>query len=507
MLPASHPLRLLLLGLLVLSLLLPTIRAASPATGGISGRILNVVTGQYLNNVRVAVPGSDLVAFTDQTGSYRLAGVPAGATVIEVFYTGLDLQRITVAVPAGGVVEQDVALTSDARYGAAGVVKLDAFTVATSRETDGDSIAINEQRFAANIKTVVAADALGDVMDGNVGEFLKFLPGITAEYDTESGGSVASVSVRGFPTAMAVLSTDGMEMANTGNPQGASRVFQFKEVSINNIARLEVTKVPTPATPADSMSGSIDMVSKSAFERKSAQLRYSVSVAGIHNRLSLEKEPHVSDRMIYKVRPSANFDYTLPVSKTFGLVVTGQTQDRFVEQQRSTKVYTAAGTSTGASLDRPFLSSYQVISVPRLTARQSGAIKADWRPHANGILSLSLERSRFVADRSNASITFNTGTNGTPTPAPGTALSFGPASTPRPPPSATASTTAPGASSPDSAPPTPAAATTIPPRAGSAPSPSPTPTPCVSLSLTSPRCAPTRFGSSTTTTARSTGAT
>ena len=239
-------------------------RAAQPATGGITGRVQNLVSGVYLSNARVSVPGTDLVAFTDQYGTYRLNNVPAGTATLEVFYTGLDSQRASVAVTGGGVVTQDFGLSSAARFGKGDVVRLDAFTVASARETDNDSIAINEQRFAPNIKTVVAADSLGDVMDGNVGEFLKYLPGITAEYDTESGGSVASVSVRGFPTSMAVLSTDGMEMANTGNPQGASRVFQFKEVSINNISRLEVTKVPTPSTPADSMSGSIDMVSKSA---------------------------------------------------------------------------------------------------------------------------------------------------------------------------------------------------------------------------------------------------
>jgi TonB-dependent receptor len=422
-----HLQRVLAVSLLAATALLPpAVLCATAATGGLTGRVQNVVTGQYLNNARVAVQGTDLVAFTDETGTYRLAGVPAGPVVLEVFYTGLDPQRLPLTVTTGVFAERDVALTSAARYGTDDVIKLDSFVVATARETNGDAIAINEQRFAANLKTVVAADALGDVMDGNVGEFLKFLPGLTAEYDTESGGSVASVSVRGFPTAMAVLSTDGMEMANTGNPQGASRVFQFKEVSINNISRLEVTKVPTPATPADSMSGSIDMISKSAFERKNAQLRYSVSLAGIHDRLSRQKEPHVSDRMIYKVRPSATFDYTLPLTRNFGVVVTGQFQDRYVEQTRTPKIYNAAGTNTGAALDRPFLSGYQVTSVPRITTRQSAALRADWRPHPNGVLTFSGERSRFVADRSNASINFTTGTNGTPTPATGTPLSFGP---------------------------------------------------------------------------------
>ncbi len=398
---------------------------AAGATATVTGRVQDVVTGLFLNNARVTVPGTELTAFTDQSGIYRLAQVPAGRVTLEVFYTGLDPQTATVEVAAGAVATRDFELTNAGRYGRTGVVKLDAFTVSTARETNSEAIAVNEQRFAANIKTVVAADSLGDVMDGNVGEFLKFLPGITAEYDTESGGSVASVAVRGFPSSMAVLSTDGMEMANTGNPQGASRVFQFKEVSINNISRLEVTKVPTPSTPADSMSGSIDMVSKSAFERKDAQLRTSASLAGIDSRLGFRPEPHTSDRKIHKVRPSFSFDYTLPVSRDFGLVVTGQTQNRFIEQQRSTKAYTATGAGTGATTARPYLSTYQFISVARVNTRNSLALKADWRPHANGVLSLSAERSRFISDRSNASMAWGTGTNGTPTPATGVPMTYG----------------------------------------------------------------------------------
>lgn len=401
--------------------------STSARTASISGRVQNVATGQFLNNARVTVQGTDLVAFTDQTGTYHLPQVPAGAVILKVFYTGLDPQETILEARAGASVEQDFQLTSVTRYGdSSGVLKLDSFVVNTARETDGSAIAINEQRFAPNIKNVVAADSLGDVMDGNVGEFLKFMPGVTAEYDTESGGSVASVSVRGFPTSMAVLSSDGLQMSNTGNPQGSSRVFQFKEVSINNISRLEVAKVPTPATPADSMSGSIDLISKSAFERKDAQLRYSVSLAGIHNRLSLRPVPHTSDRKVYKVRPSFNFDYTLPVTKSFGIVVTGQSQNRWIEQHRVTRGYSATGADTGATVANPFLQSLQLTSVPRANTRNSLALRADWRPHRNGVLSLNGERSQFISDRSQASIGFTTGTNALPTPATGSRLTYGP---------------------------------------------------------------------------------
>ncbi len=403
-------------------------QTATQSTGAISGRVQNVATGQYLNNARVSVQGSDVVAFTDQTGSYRLTGLPSGPLVLEVFFTGLDPLKLPVTIRAGDVVEQDISLTNASRYGtdASGTVKLDSFVVATARETDGAAIAINEQRFAPNIKNVVSADALGDVMDGNVGEFLKFMPGITAEYDRESGGSVASVSVRGFPTAQAVVSGDGLQMANTGNPQGSSRVFQFTQVSINNISRLEVTKVPTPSTPADSMAGSIDMVSKSAFERKNAQLRYSVGLSGNHRTASFRKVPHTTDERVYKVLPSFTFDYTLPVTKNFGLVVTGQSQNRFIEMEWVPRGFTPTATGvTSASISRPYLQSFQLNSVPRENTRTAIGLKADWRPTRNGVLSLNLERSRFVSDRSNASLLLSTGTNGVPNPATGVPLTFG----------------------------------------------------------------------------------
>jgi iron complex outermembrane recepter protein len=56
--------------------------SAGAATGSLSGRVQNVVTGQYLNNARVAVRGTDRVAFTDQSGTYRLVQVPVGTVVL-----------------------------------------------------------------------------------------------------------------------------------------------------------------------------------------------------------------------------------------------------------------------------------------------------------------------------------------------------------------------------------------------------------------------------------------
>ncbi|MBL9213519.1 MAG: carboxypeptidase regulatory-like domain-containing protein, partial [Opitutaceae bacterium] len=95
---------------------------SSTGTGSVEGRVKNAATGAYLNNARVAVAGTTLLAFTDESGTFRLSGVPVGARALEVFYTGLDVRQVTVAVTAGQAVTVDVSLTSAARYGATDVV-------------------------------------------------------------------------------------------------------------------------------------------------------------------------------------------------------------------------------------------------------------------------------------------------------------------------------------------------------------------------------------------------
>ena len=130
-------------------------------------------------------------------------------------------------------------------------IMLDAFTVSNQREFNAAIIAANEQRFAPNIKNVVSADAFGDVTEGNVGEFVKYLPGITVDY---VAADVRTISVRGFAAQFTNMYQDGLRLvsASSGN---LNRIFELEQVSINNAARIEVAKVPTPDIGADARRG------------------------------------------------------------------------------------------------------------------------------------------------------------------------------------------------------------------------------------------------------------
>jgi len=88
----------------------------------------------------------------------------------------------------------------------------------------------------------------------------KFIPGVQV-----SGGQFESeaVSVRGFPNYMSVVSSNGAQMA-TSQVSGNNRQFGLQAISIKSVARVEVTKVPTPATAADSLAGSVNMIGRNA---------------------------------------------------------------------------------------------------------------------------------------------------------------------------------------------------------------------------------------------------
>src|SRR5688572_26340652 len=378
-----------------------TAASAARSTGNITGRVKNVATGQYLNNARVSVQGTTLLTFTDESGTYRLAGVPNGAAVVEVFYTGLDEQKASVVVSPNRTVEHDVDLTNVARYGGTGdVVKLGSYVVASSRETDVEAIAINEQRFAANIKNVISTETLGDPLGGSMGDFLRYLPGVSAAYGAlETDG----VLIRGFPSNMSIVSADGVQLASA-NASG-ERDFVPSRVGVNSISRVEVTKVPLPSTPADTMSGSLNLISKSAFERSAAELRYRIGLSSNQQSFAFQKTPAPNNEKTYKWYPDISFDYTLPISKNLGIVVTGLHSITSFETDTWYTDYRANATGTTATPANPYLWRHRNVEVHRDYERDSASIKVDWRPHQHGVLSFGTMLTYY--DQMNYNSQFN----------------------------------------------------------------------------------------------------
>ena len=243
-------------GLALLTLLALPLLALAQGTGAISGRVFDPATGEYIRNAEVRVQGTQLSALTEEGGFYRIANAPTGDVTITVNYTGYEAASATLSVAAGQTATKDFELKGLASTRRTDdVIQLGQFVVATERE--GNAKAIMEQKGAMNVKTVVAADSFGDIAEGNIGEFLKFMPGITLDY-VETDTRAARMG--GLEARYGAVTLDGGGMANTstGTFGDNSRQFEFEAISINNIEAIEVNKTLSADMSADAPAGTIE---------------------------------------------------------------------------------------------------------------------------------------------------------------------------------------------------------------------------------------------------------
>lgn len=403
--------------------------APAAGSGRISGRVLNIANGQYLGNAQVTVKETNQTVRTDKFGGYVLADVPSGQITLVAFYTGLDTASITVTVASGDTLSQDINLTSEARYGQDATLKLDPFKVSADRETNAQAIAVNERRFAPNIKNVSSTDTLGGVLGNSVGEFLKSMPGITAEYDTMDA---SGLNLRGLGSDKTAITFDGIPGSNIF-VLGPTRAVDTRSMSLNDIARIEVTKMPTPSMAADSLAGSVNMVRKNSFERKGRELKYSFSIASTDENLRLKKSPSgFGDQLRSNLRPGASIDFTWPITDRFGIVIAALAGNTMGEQHFAAKLWQTSGTGTNAStasISNPFLQSMQYMDGNRYMMRNSLSIKGDWKVGDFSVLSFGAARNTANTDIGVMVNQFSTGTNGSPTVVTGASLSFDPVNT------------------------------------------------------------------------------
>jgi iron complex outermembrane recepter protein len=281
-------------------------QAQPSATGIVSGRVENALTGAYLQGAEVTV-GNIAPVLTSRDGTFTVRGVPAGSTTVRVYYTGLDVFTSTVSVVPGQPAEVNVTLSSN-------VQRLEAFTVSADRE--GEAASITRQRFAPNVMNVVSTDAFGSVADGNIGNLMVRLPGVAGEFEN---GEVVGIKLRGTPVEFSALNVDGVR--STGafsgfNTQG-DRGAQSDQIPAEFIKEVQVVKAATPEMPADSIGGSTNLITKSALDFKESVLTYRIGVNhNTHRDDRNEFTPNAAMSWLTRIGPQRSIGMALSLSYT-----------------------------------------------------------------------------------------------------------------------------------------------------------------------------------------------
>lgn len=352
----------------------------SSTAGSITGQVSNANTQAFLEGAVVELVGTGQATTTDREGRYQLSG-PAGDALLTVSFTGLDTVQVPVTIESGRSVVRHVALTAD-------IYRLEAFNVEGARE--GSALAITLQRQSPNVKNVVATDAFGTMTEDNVGQFLQRLPGLTADFST---GSVREVMVRGISASLNTVEMDGIQLANT-NSSGTNRFFDFLQASISMIESIEVTKAPTPDRPANSIGGTINMVTRSAFGRNQPRIfTYSIGLVHAIDRIGGRGE-HWDEEPIKGLTPSLSFSYAdvfgrnrnLGVSLSFSRnSIFGSSEDTLHNYQ--------------ATLERPayiYQTNTRVVAVGGPHTRQNTSLKFEYKLSDRTTLSLNTAHNMYV---------------------------------------------------------------------------------------------------------------
>jgi TonB-dependent receptor len=125
-----------------------------------------------------------------------------------------------------------------------------------------DSLArsLNEQRLAANVVSVIAADTVGRFPDQTVAAALSRLPGVAVQRDQ---GQERFIQVRGAPARWTTVAFNGVDVLGAGD-----RVFRFDSVPSALINSVAINKTLTPEMPAESLAGRVDIRTYSPLDNR-----------------------------------------------------------------------------------------------------------------------------------------------------------------------------------------------------------------------------------------------
>ncbi|AHE53590.1 hypothetical protein NX02_09345 [Sphingomonas sanxanigenens DSM 19645 = NX02] len=163
--------------------------------GVIVGRVIDPATGEYKRDAiirLITAAGERQTVASNEGGEFRILDVPTGSAKVTVSFTGYADQASAVQVIAGKTVTLDFALLAPGEE-----ARGPEIVVTGGRE--GDARAIMSQRRSMNITNNLSSESFGEVSEGNVGEFLKFMPGVVTQNQGGADDTVRYVGLRGLP--------------------------------------------------------------------------------------------------------------------------------------------------------------------------------------------------------------------------------------------------------------------------------------------------------------------
>jgi len=224
---------------------------SAQVTGTIMGRVTDASSGAYLPGANVMIKGTNYGDASDRQGEYVISNVPPGSYTLVVSYIGYEKYSTEVKVTAGQTTKQDIALKVS-------YVEMEQVVVEGLRQ--GQVKALSQQRMSAKIENIVAQEQIERFPDENTADVLKRIPGV---YISNSLGEGRYALIRGTDPRLNIVTVNGEKLASNRNEE---RYSQLDIIGSSQLAGVEVVKAITPDMDGNAIGGSINLVTRSAFD-------------------------------------------------------------------------------------------------------------------------------------------------------------------------------------------------------------------------------------------------
>ena len=232
-------------------LLSATMFTAPALAGNLEGSVVDVSGTRGLQGAEIEIVELGRRVVVSSDGTYRFSDVPDGKYTLRTTYAGADEVTTTVSVSDNGSTRTNIVLGSNR-----------AGEILVIGQTANLSSAISRQRAADGVTTVLTRDAVGQFPDQNVAEALRRAPGINVLNDQGEG---RFVSVRGLDPNLNSTSINGNRVLATG---GDERAAALDVIPSELVESIEIKKTLTPDMDGDTLGGSVEIKTTSAFDRR-----------------------------------------------------------------------------------------------------------------------------------------------------------------------------------------------------------------------------------------------
>lgn len=258
----------------------------------ISGIITDEQTGEPLPGATIQVENTTIGTVTNVHGEYSLRIPSSTATNIVVRYLGFQDKVMEVSPSQSKV---NISLSE---------LNVDLKEVTIYGNLQGQQKALNQQKNAANIKNIIAADQIGRFPDPNVAEAIQRVPGATLQRDQGEGRYVI---VRGLAPQFTNININGEQIPS---PEAGVRFVALDAIPADQLSSIEVTKALTPDMDGDAIGGSVNLITRKA---KSSDWEVQGTLVGGYN--NLMGQPNGQGSFLVGKRFGAN--------EQFGVMVNG----------------------------------------------------------------------------------------------------------------------------------------------------------------------------------------